>query len=136
MIRKANIADAKEINAIDSKIFVDALGLEFIESDLRFNPFANYLVYEMDNKIVGYIMSWISDNTAILNFGVLEEYRCKGIGDALFTEVLNASVGMMTLEVRVSNTVAINFYEKRGFKKHLIRKNYYSNGEDAILMVR
>ena len=42
----------------------------------------------------------------------------------------------MTLEVRVSNSVAIKFYEKHGFVKHSIRKNYYSNGEDAILMIR
>ena len=136
MIRKATIKDANKIAEIDSLIFIDNLGLEFIESDLRFNPFANYFVYEIDNIIVGYIIAWISDNTSILNFGVLNEYRGKGIGNSLFNEVLNSTEGIMTLEVRVSNTNAINFYEKRGFKKHSIRKNYYSNGEDAILMIR
>ena len=136
MIRKADINDAINIAKIDSEIFTDSLGLEFIESDLRFNPFANYFVYEIDNIIVGYIIAWISDNTSILNFGVLNEYRKQGIGNILFDEVEKNTEGVMTLEVRVSNTNAINFYEKRGFLKHAIRKNYYSNGEDAILMVR
>lgn len=136
MIRKANLCDAIEIAKIDGEIFVDSLGLDFIESDLRLNPFANYFVYEIDNKIVGYIIAWISDNTSILNFGVIKDYRNKGIGNILFNEVLKNNEGIMTLEVRVSNTVAIDFYEKRGFTKHSIRKNYYSNGEDAILMVR
>ena len=136
MIRKASILDASKIAKIDSEIFADSLGIDFIESDLKFNPFANYFIYEIDNEIIGYIISWVSDNTSILNFGVLNEYRGQGIGNNLFNEVLKISEGIMTLEVRVSNTNAINFYEKRGFVKHSIRKNYYSNGEDAILMVR
>ena len=60
----------------------------------------------------------------------------RGIGNLLFAEVEKIASGVMTLEVRVSNTNAINFYTKRGFNKALIRKGYYSNGEDAILMVR
>ena len=52
MIRKASINDALEIAKVDGIIFEDSLGLEFIESDFRFNPFANYFVYEKDNKIV------------------------------------------------------------------------------------
>ena len=136
MIRKASILDAKEIAKIDSEIFVDSLGIDFIESDLKFNPFANYFLFEKDNIIIGYIIAWISDNTSILNFGVLKEYRGQGIGKTLFEEVNKISEGVITLEVRTSNVNAINFYEKRGFKKYAIRKNYYSNGEDAILMIK
>ena len=136
MIRKASINDALEIAKVDGIIFEDSLGLEFIESDFRFNPFANYFVYEKDNKIVGYIIAWVSDNTTILNFGVKKEYRGQGIGALLFDEVLKIKEGIISLEVRVSNLNAINFYTNRGFKNAGIRKGYYSNGEDAILMVR
>jgi ribosomal-protein-alanine N-acetyltransferase len=38
------------------------------------------------------------------------------------------------LEARVSNINAIDFYLKRGFKNVGIRKKYYPNGEDAVLM--
>lgn len=136
MIRRATILDAIEISKLDQRNFVDCLSYEFIYSDLEKNPFAYYFVYETDNKIVGYINCWISDNTTILNFCVDEEYRRKGIGKSLIEKVLEISVGIITLEVRVSNLNAINLYQKYGFEKALIRKGYYSNGEDAILMVR
>ena len=136
MIRKANVCDAAKIAELDSKIFEDSLGLNFILNDLTNNPMAHYFVYEKNSEILGYINCWVSDNTEILNFCVDKKYQKQGIGSLLFDEVDKISVGVITLEVRVSNTNAINFYEKRGFKKALIRKNYYSNGEDAIFMIR
>ena len=136
MIRQAELKDAYEISLIDEKIFVDHLSYEFIENDLKNNPFAKYFVYESDGIIVGYIISWVADNTEILNFGVLKEYQKKGIGSLLFDEVLKISEGIISLEVRESNINAINFYQNRGFKAVRVRKNYYSNGEDAYLMVR
>ena len=136
MIRRANVNDAKEISLLDDKMFEDSLSYDFIYNDLLKNPFAYYFVYEDNNKIVGYINCWVSENTEILNFCVEKEYQKRGIGNLLFAEVEKIANGVMTLEVRVSNTNAINFYTKRGFNKALIRKGYYSNGEDAILMVR
>jgi ribosomal-protein-alanine N-acetyltransferase len=136
MIRKATVLDATKIAELDKKMFKDSLDLKFISNDLANNPMANYFVYEVDNKIVGYIGSWVSDNTEILNFCVLEEYQKQGIGTLLFNEVSKICEGVLTLEVRVSNLNAINFYTKKGFKIALKRRNYYSNGEDAILMVK
>jgi ribosomal-protein-alanine N-acetyltransferase len=40
----------------------------------------------------------------------------------------------ITLEVRVSNDEAKNLYEKYGFKPSHFRKQYYENGEDALVM--
>ena len=136
MIRRATILDALEISKLDQRNFVVCLSYEFIYSDLENNPIAYYFVYETNNRIVGYINCWVSDNTTILNFCVDEEYRNKGIGKSLIEKVLEISVGIITLEVRVSNNNAINLYQKYGFERALIRKGYYSNGEDAILMVR
>ena len=41
----------------------------------------------------------------------------------------------LTLEVRVSNTLAQNMYRKYGFKETGVRRRYYSdNNEDALIM--
>ena len=136
MIRRATVLDAKEIAQLDSRIFEDSLDYNFIYNDLLNNPMAYYFVCEKNNQIVGYINCWVSDNTEILNFCVEPLYRKQGIGSMLFDEVEKIAEGVISLEVRVSNLNAINFYSKRGFKKALLRKGYYSNGEDAILMVR
>lgn len=42
----------------------------------------------------------------------------------------------ITLEVRENNTAAIHLYEKNGFMEVTKRKGYYSNGEDAYLMIK
>lgn len=43
----------------------------------------------------------------------------------------------ITLEVRMSNTSAIALYEKLGFAKAGVRKNFYENNhEDALLLTR
>jgi len=38
--------------------------------------------------------------------------------------------------VRKSNIIAQKFYTKNKFKEISIRKNYYKNGEDAIVMLK
>lgn len=136
MVRKATVSDAAKIADLDSRMFEDSLDFNFIHNDLSNNPMAYYFVYEEENNIIGYINCWVSDNTEILNFCVEPDHRKKGIGSKLFNEVERIASGVISLEVRVSNTNAIEFYSNRGFKKALIRKGYYSNGEDAILMVR
>jgi ribosomal-protein-alanine N-acetyltransferase len=136
MIRKANTLDAIQIAELDGTVFQDNLGLNFIQNDLENNPTANYFVYESKGRIVGYLNCWVNDNTEILNFAVYEEFRNKGIGDLLYKEVERIAVGIISLEVRVSNKNAIKFYKKRGFIEVAVRKNYYSNGEDAILMIK
>jgi ribosomal-protein-alanine N-acetyltransferase len=136
MIRRANINDASNIAKLDATMFKDSLGLDFVVNDLLNNQFAYYFVCEIDGEVIGYINCWITDITEILNFCVLDKYQNQGIGKLLFDEVLKVSEGIISLEVRISNLKSISFYEKRGFAKTLIRKNYYSNGEDAILMIK
>ncbi len=136
MIRRATIDDAKKIAELDNRMFVDSLEYDFIYNDLASNPFAYYFVYEIEGNIIGYINCWVSDNTEILNFCVDDKYQKQGIGTLLYNEVEKIANGIISLEVRVSNLNAINFYLNKGFEKACIRKKYYSNGENAILMVR
>ena len=136
MIRKAKLEDALWIAKLEQETFSDPLSEEFITNDLKNNPFANYFVAELDGKVIGYIGSWITDNTEILNFCVDINYRNNGIGNELFGAVNNIHIGMISLEVRETNLGARRFYERQGFKSVAIRKNYYSNGDNAILMVK
>ena len=135
MIRRATVLDAKQIAELDNRMFVDSLEYDFIYNDLSNNPFAYYFVYEIEGNIIGYINCWVTDNTEILNFCVDDKYQKQGIGTLLYNEVEKIANGIISLEVRVSNLNAINFYLNKGFEKACIRKNYYSNGENAILMV-
>ena len=53
-----------------------------------------------------------------------------------FKEMKENEVFSITLEVRVSNIKAQRLYEKLGFKNTLLKKSYYSDGEDAFYMVK
>ena len=104
------------------------------------NPIARYLVAKIDNKVVGFVGTWIVlDESHITNIAVHPNYRKQGIASKLLEEFLDycklQGCVAYTLEVRSSNIAAQSLYEKHGFKQNGIRKRYYEdNNEDAILM--
>ena len=74
-----------------------------------------------------------------MNFFVCEEYQGNGFGQMMLDFVIElvSSVGVpsISLEVRESNTKAIALYEKNGFKFSHKREKYYSDGEDALVLI-
>ncbi len=96
-----------------------------------------YLVAEENGKIIGYIgTEEISGETHIINMAVAPGERGKGYGKRLIEAVLDDE-NVFFLEVRASNNAARKLYEKYGFEKVGVRKNYYEdNGEDACIMRR
>ncbi len=97
------------------------------------------VVGEIEGKIVAYACVWISFGEAdVANIAVEKNYRGKGIGTKLFAEIIRRiklrDVNGITLEVRVSNTAAIKLYEKFGLRGVGVRKGYYEDGEDALIM--
>ena len=90
--------------------------------------------------IVGYVGVWLMvDEAHIVAIAVRESYRGRGLGEMLLAESIDLAMAnhqeSVTLEVRKSNTLAQNLYEKYRFLKVGVRKRYYSdNHEDAIIM--
>lgn len=97
-----------------------------------------FLVAEVDGKAVGYMgLQIFSGEGYVTNVAVLPEYRHQGIAAALIEKQLENPMDFITLEVRQSNTPAINLYTKMGFESVGIRPNFYSNPtENAIIMTR
>ncbi|MCL6616251.1 MAG: ribosomal protein S18-alanine N-acetyltransferase [Anoxybacillus ayderensis] len=108
--------------------------------ELTNNRYARYIVMEHDGQIIGYCGMWlVMDEAHITNIAVLPEFRGKKLGEALMKQAMalarEEGAKTMTLEVRVSNTVAQSLYRKLGFLNGGIRKRYYSdNQEDALVM--
>lgn len=95
---------------------------------------------EQPEYVLGYAGMWIlADEAHIMSIASHLTYRRKGVGEvllfALFDLAQRHKARILTLEVRISNTVAQNLYLKFGFKKVGIRKGYYiDNHEDAVIM--
>ncbi len=112
--------------------------------ELTENPASQLLVTivggQSGPRLVGYIGFWlIVDEAHISTLAVHPDYRRLGIAEELLEAGLErgARMGadMATLEVRVSNTAAVNLYRKHGFQIVGRRAKYYrDNDEDALLM--
>ena len=90
--------------------------------------------------VVGFVGMWmLVDEAHITNIAVRESYKRRGIGELLMISGIELAsevkAHLITLEVRVSNTIAQNLYLKYGFTKVGLRRGYYSdNFEDGALM--
>lgn len=100
---------------------------------------AHYVVGVRANEVICYGgFHKVLDEAHITNIAVKAEYRGKGIGKLMMSELLSRAklvgVKYVTLEVRENNRVAINMYEEFGFRTQGIRKRYYKNQYDALIM--
>lgn len=134
--------DLERIDELEQELFTSAWPKEEYIYEMEQNPFSNVYVVEEDGEIIGYFDYWILyEQAQIATIGTNKAYQKKGYGqmmlDYIIEDVNQNGCEVITLEVRVSNEKAIRLYEKNGFIKVNIRKNYYSdNHEDAYLMVK
>ncbi len=140
-ILKADISDISDIAAIEEKYIPDGWS-EKAFSDWTDNQ--NTVIFKavLDGEIIGFANgSWVLDEAELLNIAVAEQARRKGVATMLFEALENyfreKNAEKIFLEVREKNLSAINFYEKHGFVKNGLRKNYYSNPVDnGVLMMK
>lgn len=138
MIRNAEIHDLEYIVKLESKIFGHTLGFAFLKQELLENEFSKIYVYEINGVIIGYMSYRQIDQSAdILNFLIDAPYQNQGIGSKLFEHALLDMklnhINSLVLEVRITNTKAIHFYQKYGAVVITTIPNYYKN-EDGYLM--
>lgn len=139
-IREMIIEDLDEVLNIEKRTFPTPWSKSSFEMEIKENLLATYIVAEVDDQIAGYAGMWtIIDEGHITNIAVDEDYKGQSLGNfllvALIKHCVSNNIFKITLEVRRSNSVAINLYKKYGFVEKGIRKNYYAEEkEDAIVM--
>lgn len=100
---------------------------------------AHYVVGVRGDEVVCYGgYHKVLDEAHITNIAVKAGERGKGIGKFLMSELIarakNTGVKYITLEVRDDNAAAIKLYLSFGFTVEGVRKKYYSNKYDALIM--
>lgn len=94
-----------------------------------------------DDILIGYMVAAkYAQVWHVMNVSVDPANRRAGVGSAMLAELFRLADSdrtHYTLEVRVSNDVAIRMYERAGFRAAGIRPGYYAdNREDALIMWR
>ncbi|HLC06047.1 MAG TPA: ribosomal protein S18-alanine N-acetyltransferase [Anaerolineales bacterium] len=143
VVRAMELEDLANVLEIDRLSFPVPWPERSYRYELTENPASNLLVAESNGsirRVVGFIGSWlIADEVHISTLAVHPSFRGLGLGKTLLEAILDQTARrgaeIATLEVRVSNTTAIDLYRKTGFEVVGRRPGYYrDNGEDALLM--
>ncbi|MBS5989441.1 ribosomal protein S18-alanine N-acetyltransferase [Anaerococcus hydrogenalis] len=142
MIRTMTVADTDKVYRIETSSFFRPMPKKDLVSDIEKNKHKRHFVYEKNGETVGfYIISKILDEVEIYTIAVDELHRGQKIASNMLEHLINFSkemkVSKIWLEVSTKNMPAINLYEKFGFEKIRLRKNYYSlTNEDAYIMLK
>ena len=141
IIRKCKYEDILSVSELEKLCFKgESWSFGTIASAFE-NPSYCMLVAEEGGEVIGYGCTCTTLDTCDLeNVLVAEEYRKSGIGRAILNGLLSDAkergAEKVFLEVRVSNSVAMELYLKNGFKGIYARTRYYSDGEDCLVMVK
>ena len=136
--------DFHAVQRIENECFKEPYSTEQLMYEFFDNPVNKIIVAVYEGRVVGFIDYLITFNSAtIVQIAVTKEFRGKGIGTRLMAEMENSFpkniddiVESITLEVRITNENAINFYVKNGYHAVVIKSKYYKDGENALYMVK
>jgi ribosomal-protein-alanine N-acetyltransferase len=144
LIRRARTADFNTLLEIDAASFPGGVAYDAAELSYFMGlEGAETLVVEEPGGIVAFLIMEVHStrrSATIVTLDVRETHRRSGYGTQLLSHaediLINHGVEFYDLQVDVTNRAAIDFYKKHGFGKVRTLRNYYSNGNDAYLMVK
>ena len=115
-----------------AQVFVEEL--EQVRSGKR-----HYLVGTISDELVGYGgLLYVENDAHVTNLAVHPMWRSRGIATELMLDLAweanRRGCEAMTLEVRHTNVAAQLLYRRFGFVPAGVRKKYYENRDDAIVM--
>lgn len=131
----------RKVMSIEARVYPRPWSTSLFLSELAQRATRTYLVARLAGEVVGYAgMMYTVNEAHVTNIAVDPNYHGRKVGTRLLltivTEALARGSDILSLEVRVSNLVAQNMYEKFGFSVAGTRKGYYiETNEDAYVMV-
>ena len=135
-------SDLEVVMYLENTCFIAPWGLKELNYEINDNPVSNLWVIESSMYgVAGFVDYWITfDSATICQICVNPVFRKKGLASQMMSELIKDckanKVRNITLEVREHNESAIRLYERFGFKKILLKEKYYTNGDNAIYMVK
>lgn len=141
IVRLMELKDLESVLRIEESIYKTPWDRKAFVSELTENKYSYMFVLVEKELIIGYYGMWIvSDYATVTKVSIMKELQGNNLSKILMDDLIDrcqkAEVSSIDLEVRTSNIPAINLYHSYGFIDTSIRKKYYADGEDAILMLK
>ena len=144
-IRQARTDDLETLYSIERECFtLEAFTKDQLEYLLQ-NPKDIGLVARTDNEIAGFIIGRIHNHPTtrtahVYTLDIAIKHRRKGIGLRLLKELEKRFVDNRAetcfLEARRGNVAALELYQKHGYMKVGILKDFYSKGVDGVRLMK
>ena len=148
-LRIAELADVQAMHRMETALFpADAWHIDMFLEEL-IHPTRTYYMLELpvENpegdegswRTIGYCGTMVVADTAdVQTIGVLPEYEGNGFGRAMLEQMHERAreqgAERILLEVRADNPRAQRLYERNGYRAIHVRRGYYDDGTDAIIM--
>ena len=138
-VRPMRWPDIEPVHRLESELFtVDPWSIEQFWSELAQQSRA-YAVAVDGERIIGYAGAFLlAPDSDVQTIAVSPRDQGRGVGAILLTWLIEQAVAQgcrqMLLEVRSDNVPAIAMYERFGFERISVRRDYYERGVDAVIM--
>lgn len=137
-IREMARSDIPAVSALETVIYPQPWSPRVFFDELAMDSRSYVVALDDRDALVGYGgLLLVEEDAHITTVAVDPKVRGKHIGSqlmlALVDRALEAGARHLTLEVRVTNSVARGLYDRFGFDPVGRRKNYYKD-EDALVM--
>lgn len=138
MIRAATLADLPALLGLEQACFPDPWPTGSLTAELQ-APHQLALVALDGTQIVGSLLGWLlADELQINRVAVWPALRQRGIGHLLVRAALRMAqqrgATQALLEVRRDNLAALGLYRQHGFVSAGVRRGYYHDGCDALVL--
>ena len=132
------------VNNLNEKQIIDIANLEekifspnnYNEDELKgfsnSHNFLFYLIYQSDNLVSYAIVLNLKNSCEIYKIATIFEYRNENYASNILNSI-KEKFNQIDIEVS-TNGCTKNFYIKNGFNELYVRKKYYYDGSDAIIM--
>lgn len=140
-IRNMNTFDVDAVFALGMNSFMENWSRDQYLYEVEENPVSRQLVATSDGEVIGFLVYWITfSSSTVCQIAVKKEFQNRGIASKLLNEMekelKKEEVETITLEVKVNNLPAIALYKKDKYEAITIKKGYYSDGTDALYMMK
>ena len=140
--RRMTLGDVERVMKVEQEVYEFPWTDKIFSDCIRVGYYC-WLALQQQNIVGHAVISVTAGESHMLNLSIAREYQRRGFGkqfiEFLIQQAQAKQVQTMLLEVRPSNTAAINCYNSAGFNEIGLRKDYYpapEGREDALLFAR
>jgi len=141
VIRPAAATDVPSLLALETELFgPDAWSETSLRDELE-GPGRRTAVLVSGAEVLGYAITMrAGDVVDLQRIAVRPDRQRRGLAALLLADVLAAArsdgAERMLLEVSAANAAAVAFYDAQGFARIDVRRRYYRDGSDALVLAR